>query len=308
MKAMILGAGLSTRMRPLTENLPKPLVPFFDRTLLDFQLSYLNHFHFNDVIINAHFKKDKLVQFKEDHKLNKLEISIENEIKGTGGGIKQMEHFISKDEDFCVINCDFISDIDLTEALKFHKKNKSIATMALVPEKEKYSGVQFNEEYKLTHVPPMEKSSAPHIRNGHFTGIHIFNAKIFEYMPSSDFFCINRDVYTHLLKSKLNVYAYYSNKTWLDVGEYKYYLDAHQKTWALKDTCDWLSQYFSDYSENIHGAILHKKFNQTPPIEINASFISQFSDIKKAKKIGPNAFILNKAKLDALSYSNTVEI
>ncbi|MCI5072257.1 NDP-sugar synthase [bacterium] len=279
MKAFILAAGLSTRMKPLTDKLPKPLVPFFDSTLLEFQKFYLNFFGIEQLAMNTHYHQNVLKKFILDKKLP-IELFFEESILGTGGGIANMASFIEKDADFMVINCDFISTIDLHAAINEHKKNQALATMVLTPPKKAYGKVGYNQFKRLTEITPHQNNPATS-SYGHFTGIHIFNQKIFDHMPKDkEFFCINRDVYSRLIEKKLPVYAHVNEQDhWIDVGELRYYSTAHIQCMRLIEESPWLSDYFKDYQHQGNSWI-HPSSTLGQNIDMNEIFIGPHCTLK----------------------------
>ncbi len=138
MKAMILAAGLGTRLRPLTDNRPKALVELAGRTLLEITLSRLRTFGITEVIINVHHFADMVVDYLKSHKNfgMRIEISREELLLDTGGGLKKAAWFFLEDaarldEPFLLHNVDVISTIDLLRMLQFHTENHALATLAV---------------------------------------------------------------------------------------------------------------------------------------------------------------------------------
>src|SRR5277367_4326415 len=138
MKAMILAAGLGTRLRPLTDNRPKALVEINGRTMLEITLLRLRGFGVREVIINVHHFADVVADYL--HTNNdfgiKVEVSREYELLDTGGGLKKAAHFFlegpsSADAPFIVHNVDVLSTIDLGRMMQFHTQNQALATLAL---------------------------------------------------------------------------------------------------------------------------------------------------------------------------------
>jgi NDP-sugar pyrophosphorylase family protein len=134
MKAMVLAAGLGTRLRPLTNDRPKALVEIAGRTLLEITLTRLASFGIQDIIINAHHFADKLVDHLQarNHFSLHVEISREEVLLDTGGGLKKAAHFfLESEQPFMVHNVDVISDIDLGRMLRFHLDQQALATIAV---------------------------------------------------------------------------------------------------------------------------------------------------------------------------------
>src|SRR5271166_1315381 len=138
MKAMILAAGLGTRLRPLTDERPKALVEVAGRTLLEITLTRLQSFGVREVIINVHHFADMILEYlkKNDNFGMRVEISREETLLDTGGGLKKAaDFFLETPSDvqtpFFVYNVDVISTIDLERMLRFHTENQALATLAV---------------------------------------------------------------------------------------------------------------------------------------------------------------------------------
>jgi NDP-sugar pyrophosphorylase family protein len=156
MKAMILAAGLGTRLRPLTDDRPKALVELGGRTLLEITLSRLRTFGVNEVIINVHHFADMVAGYlksKNNFGL-RIEISREDVLLDTGGGLKKAAWFFLEDpkgldEPFLLHNVDVLSNIDLTRMLQFHIENHALATLA-VQSRESSRPLLFNDQLQLS--------------------------------------------------------------------------------------------------------------------------------------------------------------
>jgi mannose-1-phosphate guanylyltransferase len=138
MKAMVLAAGLGTRLRPLTDNRPKALVEINGRTLLEITLSRLRQFGVTEVIVNAHHFSEMIVDYlsANNHFGMIIEVSCEQVLLDTGGGLKKAAHFFQDAggtiaEPFILHNVDVISTIDLARMLEFHREQKALATVAV---------------------------------------------------------------------------------------------------------------------------------------------------------------------------------
>src|SRR6202142_1037645 len=155
MKAMVLAAGLGTRLRPLTENRPKALVEIGGRTLLEITLSRLRGFGVREVIINVHHFADMIVEFlKSNNNFEmRIEVSREDVLLDTGGGLKKAAWFFLDDakrldEPFLLHNVDVISAIDLHRLMRFHVEKRAIATLAM-QHRESSRQLLFNEQLQL---------------------------------------------------------------------------------------------------------------------------------------------------------------
>src|SRR6202158_5782686 len=160
MKAMVLAAGLGTRLRPLTDNRPKALVELSGRTLLEITLTRLRTFSITEVIINVHHFADMVIDYlKSNNNFGmSIEVSREEVLLDTGGGLKKaawffLEHTARRnssqtDEPFLLHNVDVISNIDLRRMLQFHTENRALATLA-VQTRETSRYLFFNDHHQL---------------------------------------------------------------------------------------------------------------------------------------------------------------
>jgi NDP-sugar pyrophosphorylase family protein len=138
MKAMILAAGLGTRLKPLTDTRPKALVELSGRALLEITLTRLRTFGITEVIINVHHFADQIIAYLKSHNNfgMRIEISGEDVLLDTGGGLKKAAWFFLEDssrldEPFLLHNVDVISIIDFARMLQFHTENRALATLAV---------------------------------------------------------------------------------------------------------------------------------------------------------------------------------
>jgi NDP-sugar pyrophosphorylase family protein len=154
MKAMVLAAGLGTRLRPLTNDRPKALAEVAGRTLLEIVLTRLKAFGVNEVIVNVHHFADMVVEYLARQNFGmRIEISREEELLDTGGGLKKAAWFFQEgssgnDEPFLLHNVDVISTIDLSRMVKSHRSSRALATLA-VQDRETSRYLLFNDNGEL---------------------------------------------------------------------------------------------------------------------------------------------------------------
>jgi len=218
MKAMVLAAGLGTRLRPLTNSRPKALVEVGGRTLLEITLSRLKSFGVRDVIVNVHHFPDMIVEYlkaKENFGVH-IEISREEVLLDTGGGLKKAGWFFQNNsaEPFILHNVDVITDIDLHRMLEFHQKHQPLATMAT--QKRKTSRyLLFDAEGRLCG-----KSSTPDpgFQSLGFSGIHVISPRLVSMMPSEEVFSIIT-CYLDLAARGEKILAFPADEySWKDMG------------------------------------------------------------------------------------------
>jgi len=228
MKAMILAAGLGTRLRPLTDDRPKALVTVAGRTLLEIALARLRSFGVGEVIVNAHYFAEMIVEYLKanDNFGMRIEVSREPELLDTGGGLKQAAHFFledSRDEPFILHNVDVISNIDLASMMRFHTERNALATLAvqerttsrhlLFDEQGELCGRQAGREGEVEWARPAAQTEALA-----FSGIHILSTRIFAKMEEEGAFSII-PAYLRLAARGERILAFRADECyWRDLG------------------------------------------------------------------------------------------
>ena len=218
---MILAAGFGTRLKPLTNSLPKPLFPVLNRPILEHALHFLSTNGIKDIAINLHHKSEKIIDYFGDGKdfgVN-LHFSKEEKILGTAGGIKKLQSFF-KNETFLVINSDILADVDLNDVLKFHKEKKSKLTLVVRqdPNAEKYDSIQRIDEGRIVHFLGRSIKNSEPTTQVMFTGIQIMEPEIFSRIPENKFCGTVEDVFPGMIQDELPVYSFLHKGYWIDMG------------------------------------------------------------------------------------------
>jgi mannose-1-phosphate guanylyltransferase len=227
---MILAAGLGTRLRPLTNDRPKALVEVAGRTLLEITLARLRTFGIREVIVNVHHFADLVVAYLKarDNFGMRIEISREDVLLDTGGGLKKATWFFLEDaggdEPFLLHNVDVISTINFERLVQSHKENKALATLA-VQARETSRYLLFDEQLRLCgrRVARDQKSeivrSSPKMQALAFSGIHIISPRLFALMTEEGIFSII-DSYLRLAASGEKITAFRADQYyWRDLGK-----------------------------------------------------------------------------------------
>jgi mannose-1-phosphate guanylyltransferase len=224
MRAMVLAAGLGTRLRPLTNSRPKALVEVGGRSLLEITLSRLKSFDVRDVIVNVHHFPDMIVEYlkaNENFGMH-IEISREEVLLDTGGGLKKAGWFFrnNSDEPFILHNVDVITDIDLHRMLEFHQKHQPLATVAM--QKRKTSRyLLFDAEGRLCGKSP---TPDPRFQSLGFSGIHVISPRLVSMMPSEEVFSIIT-CYVDLAARGEKILAFPADEySWKDMGRPEHFL------------------------------------------------------------------------------------
>jgi NDP-sugar pyrophosphorylase family protein len=229
LKAMVLAAGLGTRLRPLTNDRPKALVKVAGRTMLEITLARLREFAIQDVIINIYHYADLVVDsVKAAGSFGMhIEFSREDILLDTGGGLKQAAWFLSdngsSDEPFILHNVDIISAIDLKKMVQFHTENNALATLAVQTRKTsryllfdqlQLCGRRTVNEDKTEMVRPAQQTSEVA-----FTGIHVISPRIFPLLTEEGVFSII-PAYLRLAALGEKIMAFNADGTyWRDLGK-----------------------------------------------------------------------------------------
>ena len=233
MKAMILAAGLGTRLRPLTDDRPKALVKVGGRTLLELTLSRLRTVGVREVIINVHHFADMVVDYlKANENFGmRVEISREEVLLDTGGGLKKAAHFLldtsvetsPSDEPFILHNVDVISTIDLKRMVQFHTERQALATLA-VQDRETSRYLLFDQQLQLCgrragrdQAPEMVRAAEP-TQALAFSGIHVISPRLFKMLTEEGVFSIITS-YLRLAGQGESMVAFRADEYyWCDLG------------------------------------------------------------------------------------------
>lgn len=229
MKAMILAAGLGTRLRPITENRPKALVEIGGRTLLEITLSRLRAAGVRDVIINVHYFAEMILEYLESNRNFGMNIAISQEetLLDTGGGLKKAAYFFlddaHRDEPFLLHNVDVVSTIDLERMIRFHAENLALATLA-VQDRKTNRYLLFNHELQLCGRRAGENQKMELVRPSNrplalaFSGIHVISPRLLAQMSEEGAFSIIT-TYLRLAAAGERILAFRADDYyWRDVG------------------------------------------------------------------------------------------
>ena len=226
MKAMILAAGLGTRLKPFTNKYPKALAIVNGKSLLQRNIEYLQNFGIKEVIVNVHHFPDQIISSLKANKGFGSELTISDETKEvleTGGGLKKASWFFKNTEPFILMNIDVLTDLDMSLMIRQHITQKSLATLAvttritaryfLFDELDNLCGWK-NEntgEQKISKEVPVSTQKA-------FSGIHIISPDIFSLMKQEGKFSMI-DVYLELSKTHPVTAFDHSTSKFVDVGK-----------------------------------------------------------------------------------------
>ena len=223
MKAMVLAAGLGIRLRPLTESVPKPLLPLGPYPLLVWNLLLLRRHGVDHVMINLHYLGEQVRHALGDGSEWHMHLSYSDEpvLLGTGGGIKRVEEFFEGGP-FLVLNGDTIADLDVSQLVACHRKQEALATMAIRddPDVERWGVIETDENDRVLRIHG--KGRAAHEDDVNpcrrmFAGVHVLDPLMLRHVPQGSFSSII-DAYTWWLERGAVVAGYVFSGYWSDVG------------------------------------------------------------------------------------------
>ena len=266
MRAVLMAGGSGTRLRPLTCDFPKPMVPILNRPIAEHIINLLKRHQITEVIATLHYLPDVMRDYFQDGSDFGVQMTYaveEDQPLGTAGCVKNIAELL--DETFIVISGDSITDFDLSAAIEFHKQQKSKATIVLtrVPNPIEFGVVITDKEHRIRRF--LEKPSSSEIFSDTVnTGTYILEPEVLDYLPENQESDFSKELFPLLLEKGEPIYGYVASGYWCDVG----HLDAYRE-----------SQYDG----------LHRK------VKLDYAYEEQSPGIW----VGQNTFIEPSAKLEA---------
>lgn len=228
MKAMIMAAGVGSRLMPMTADVPKPMIPVANRPLMENTIQLLSRHGIREVIANLHYRGEVIRDYFHNGQGRGIDLvySPEEELMGTAGGVKKCEWFL--DDTFLVISGDALTDIDLSRLLAEHRRRGALATIALktVEEVEQFGVVVTDGLGRIVRFQEKPRSQEA-LSNTANTGIYIFEPEIFKMIPPSEFYDFGKQLFPHLVASEAPFYGVTIDQYWCDVGDLKTYRQAN---------------------------------------------------------------------------------
>ena len=230
MKAVIMAGGFGTRLRPITCNIPKPMVPLANLPMMEHIVNLLKQHEFKKICSILYFQPEVITKyFGEGADFDiEMEYQMATADFGTAGSVKNTEEKL-KDEPFIIISGDVLTDFDLSEAIKYHREKKAMATMVLtrVTNPLEYGVVITGEDGKIIRF--LEKPSWGEVFSDTInTGIYILEPEIFKYIPAKTEFDFSKNLFPLMLKEGLPLYGYIAEGYWKDIGNLDEYMMATQ--------------------------------------------------------------------------------
>lgn len=232
MKAIILAAGLGTRLRPLTNKLPKPLLSINGKPLMLYHLELFKKHGIKEIIINLHYLPEKIRGFLGNGSKFEMEISysLEPKILGTAGAVRKAEAYF-ENKPFLVFYGDNLTNANLTDLVRYHKKKGGRITVGLYrwDQKEVHlkSIVKLNQDHRILKF--IEKPKREEIiTNIGGAGIYILEPEILSFIPPNIFYDFGKDLFPKLLAQDIPIFGYEIKGYFLDIGTPQAYQKAQK--------------------------------------------------------------------------------
>jgi mannose-1-phosphate guanylyltransferase len=286
MKALFLAGGIGTRLKPLTNELPKPMVPIMNKPLLQRSMENLRKFGINEIVISTGYKTEHIENYFGNGKkfgLN-IEYICEETPMGTGGAIKKTEHLYN--DTFLILNADILCNIDFLELVKFHQDMKASVTIAVtsVGNPSAYGVVEYDDfGYAVSFT---EKPDAHLIKSNYINaGVYVFEPEVLKEILEGIPVSVERETFPKLLKNGNKVAVYKGCKYWMDIGTPEKYMQTHDD--IMSGECQLSDMRFS--SDRIF-------IEDTSQIDLTATirgpvYIGNNVKIGANARIGPNAVL-----------------
>lgn len=234
---MILAAGFGTRLFPLTIDRTKPAIPFLGKPLVGYVAEYIARFGFRDIVVNLHHQPQSVMNALGDGREFgvRIDYTVEQpEILGTSGALDNAKHLLG-DDTFLIVNGKIITDIDISDAIETHKRSGALATMVLMPnfKREKFTVVETDNGFVTGFGDFAHPFSEAEIRDTEheiatplmFTGIHILEPRVFEYIPRGVYSDIVPTFYNPAIAKGERIAAHVTDGNWFELSTIPRYLD-----------------------------------------------------------------------------------
>ncbi len=219
LKAVILVGGEGTRLRPLTHNIPKPMMPVLNRPFLEHALAHLRRYEVRDVVLAGGYLFEVVESyFGAGSSLGlRLTYAVEDRPLGTAGAVKNVQHHL--DTTFAVLNGDIFSHLDIADMLAFHRHNRAKATIALswVSDASAYGVVETDSNGRVRRF--IEKPSPDRVTSHWINaGLYILEPEVLGHVPANSFYTFEKGLFPLLIERGEPVYGYPFSGYWLDMG------------------------------------------------------------------------------------------
>ncbi len=299
MIAMVLAAGLGTRLRPLTERIAKPALPLLGSTLLEGNLRLVARAGVREVVVNAHHlpKTVARVAHEAAERLGlTLHLSFEApEVLGTGGALVAARPLLDRGTPFLLVNGDVLSDLDPAGAIAAHVASGALGTMVLrpMPEGASYGAVETDAQGRVARIAGFGRELAPGEPTASwlFTGVHVLSPSIFTVLPTEGPSCVNRQGHAALIAKGGHVLGHVeAGGGWSDVGTPERYVEANLD---LLEGRYAVEKPLGAAVERAPGVFVDPSAGVEPGAElVGPAFVGAGAVVRSGARIGPRAVIL----------------
>ncbi len=304
MQALLLVGGEATRLRPLTCNMPKAMVPVLHTPFLEHVIRYLSRHGINDIVLaQGHLPKLMDDYFQDGSRFGvKLTYSLEPKPMGTGGAIKYAERYLN--DSFLVLNGDIFTDLDITAMLQYHQARKAKATISLTPvdDPTAYGVIETTPEGKVTRF--LEKPKREEVTTNNINaGTLIMSKDVLKLIPPETNYSYERQLFPQLLQMGEPIYGFPSSAYWIDIGKPDTYFQLHSDLLQGK-----VKDYAMEKPVNIHdGCSIHPEAQITGSVIIGHDCaIGRGAKIIGPAVIGPGNTIEEDAIIESsITWQNT---
>ncbi|MCL5266179.1 MAG: NDP-sugar synthase [Chloroflexi bacterium] len=229
MQAVILVGGEGTRLRPLTCNMPKPMIPVVNKPFLEHVVEYLKGHDISDIILSMCYKPDVIQQHFGDGSDFGVHLTyvVEQSPLGTAGGVKNVEPYL--DGTCFVFNGDIMTDLDLGAMLRAHRERGAAVTISLTPVEDPtaYGLVETDSDLHVQRF--IEKPSWDRVTTNLINaGTYVIEKKVLRYVPPNHYYMFEHGLFPVLLQTSAPMFGFPSNAYWIDIGTPEKYINVHR--------------------------------------------------------------------------------
>jgi len=294
MKALFLAVGLGTRLKPLTNKLPKPMVPIMGKPLLERNMINLKNCGIHEVVLSTCYQPQCIEKYFGDGSNHRLKIHYvcEDIPLGTGGAIKNTERFY--DDAFLIFNSDILSNIDLKGLIQYHKDKSADVTIAVtqVDNPSMYGVIEYDEKgYALS----FKEKPQPHEITSNYinAGVYVFEPEVLKEIPSGRVVSVEREVFPSLLQKGYKIAVFKNSSYWMDIGTPEKYFQAHKDIMTGKCKIHEIDFSCQEIYKGCNVNILSTAKVSGPV------YIGDHVEIGAHASIGPYTVIGNRSKIGA---------
>ena len=293
MKAVIMAGGEGSRLRPLTCRRPKPMIPVANVPVMEHIVELLKGYDIRDIGVTLQYLPDSIREYFGDGSGFgvRMRYFVEEKPLGTAGSVKNAENFL--DDTFLVISGDALTDVDLGDAIDFHRSRNAMATLILkrVDVPLEYGVAVTDKDGKIMRFlekPGWGEAFSDTVN----TGIYILSPEIFQYMKRNEVFDFSKDLFPVLLKENKPLYGYTTEKYWCDIGDINAYIQAHADIMLGKVKISIRGREQSNGIWIGDGTVIDRGAKLTAPCIVGSGcHIRSGSDIGSFSIIGNNSMI-----------------